>query len=130
MEKPISKDLINKWKSVDSETKLVGLEIEDRIHYILETWFETFGTELDYWYFDGAEENEVGLEHMDSYDEFISGICLKTTNEVNINNFVILDKYGNKFCLYNKFPTRWLYEDSVKEEIVCGKASYEEKKAE
>jgi|ERR1019366_7768679 hypothetical protein len=65
---PITKELVNKWAAAHQAAG--GLEgiIEDRITYIIETWFNAFGGKLDTWYFDGANEGEVGdlSPHMDA----------------------------------------------------------------
>lgn len=119
----LSENTVNNWRASYSEISLLEDEITDRITCILQTWLNVFGKKLHCWYFDDAEEGEVGdlIRHFS--DEEISGMIIKMPTE-HAFGLTILDKYGKPLSLNGSIPTRWLYED-FEEEIVQGKAAYE-----
>ena len=51
-------------------------KIEDRIDYVLRRIYQEFGGELDYWYFDGAEEGEVGNLDRNLHKDRVSGFVI------------------------------------------------------
>lgn len=125
---PITPNLIVNWQEAHAKASKFEDQIIDRIDYILNTWFEVFGSKLDYWYFDGADEGEVGNLSRYFDNNSISGFYV----EVNKcpNEMIIIDKDGHEWGWESEIPTRWLFEDGVKEEIVNGKAEYERRERE
>ena len=104
--------------------------IHDRITYILKKVCQEFGDELSTWYFYEAGEGELGNLWKYFNDETtISGIVidietkpLARESELD-GDYVIIDKYGDEFCIGDEIPTRWLYEDFEKE-LSGGKVKY------
>lgn len=117
MKKLTEQDITN-WRDAQ---KFEGLII-DRIEFIFNAIYNTFGKRLNYWYFDGAGEGEVG--NIPEYDlpigNNISAIC-----DPPYRDFVIYSSVENKVLHLDQdgFPSRWLYED-FEEELKTGKEDY------
>jgi hypothetical protein len=125
MNKIEQKDLEEFWKY----TQLAGSytdKIEQRITYVLRRIYQEFDFELDYWYFDGAEEGQVGdlARHLDK--DIVSGFITESKTPGYIEDFSIDFDDGTVADFGYGFPTRWLYED-FEDELVRGKASYIQK---
>lgn len=58
--KPISKNIIEKSKTIRKELDVVEKDIIDRIDYIVKTILKTYKKKLHYWHFSNAEEDETG----------------------------------------------------------------------
>lgn len=108
-------------------------KILDRITYVLRAIYKEFGAELDYWYFDGAGEGEVGDldSHLDK-DSIHSFMIFTKEPYEGDEMFAKLDD-GTYAEFGYDFPTRWLYEDFEDElsrgvAIVKQEALDEEKK--
>lgn len=86
-------------------------KILDRITYVLRTIFKEFGTELDYWYFCGAEEGEVG--NLDAHLDKNSVSSFMTFTKGPYEGGEMFAKLNDGTCAEfgYEFPTRWLYED-------------------
>jgi len=128
MKTPITNEVFKEWQhAVDRAAELSEI-LEERITFILQRLTSIFGGVLDTWYFDGAEENEVGnlLNHLDS--KSIDELCLeyKQDTDCGRNGMVIIDKFGKEYGCGWEIPTRWLFEDFEKE-IIDGKKLYEER---
>jgi hypothetical protein len=126
--KPITRGLVSEWNIASAEVGKMENQIVDRIDYIIRTWFQVFDSKLDYWYFDGAEEGQVGdlKNHMDSYN--ISNIWTECKKDCS-HEMVILDKNGDEYGWESAILTRWLFED-FEDEIINGKKLYLEKEIE
>lgn len=124
---PITEDIVSEWEKHINLANKFEYTILDRITYVIRFWMETFGGKLDTWYFDGADEGEVGsLErHMgkDSVDS-IYVICKPNPKDNDSNASVIIDKFGNEYQWESEIPIRWLFED-CEEEIRNGKILFD-----
>lgn len=123
----ITPELVMKWENAVKQASKLEDEITDRIDYILHFWFSTFGAKLEWWYFDGAEEGEVGdiKINMDTIWNFYVEVKNYPDNDMSI-----IDKDGDVYSWQSEIPTRWLYDDNFEEEIVEGKAEFERREAE
>lgn len=126
---PITRGLVAQWHLSKKETIKLEEEILDRIDYILNTWFNIYGAKLDYWYFDGAEEGEVGDMSRYFDDDSISGFYTEVENYPD-GDMAFIDKEGDEYSWQSEIPTRWLFEEGFAEEITKGKAEYERLEAE
>jgi len=108
-------------RNKDKET-IVG-----RIHYILEFLFKSFNAEgdLQTWYFDGADEGEMGELVFD--DDYIHNIILCAPADIQDSIKLIL-KDGSEFSLDGTLPTRWLTED-FEDEVIQGIEKYKQHEA-
>lgn len=122
----ITSKLVLQWQQSNSETAKLEDEIINRIDYILHVWFAAFNTKLEYWYFEGANEGEVGSINIDS--DTIWGFHIKVNNYPD--DMSIIDKNGMEYSWQSEIPVRWLYDDSFEEEIIKGKKEYEQKSQE
>ena len=91
--------------------------------------YKTFDGELDYWYFNGAGEGEVGDLSKYIGDIEIYGFVFESVKDPD--EIEITDKYGKYFCLHdgNRIPTRWLCED-FEQEVLDGIKSFKKQEAE
>lgn len=140
--KVLTKQQIRDWKLTQELAQQYEEVITDRIEEVLNTFWGAFGAKVNYWYFDGAEEGEVGDLASYMNDDEIYNIVVGTVHldsragslvqpppgNDGPYNHVILDKDGNEFGWEGSIPTRWLFEDCT-DEIVKGKQAFEEKKA-
>jgi hypothetical protein len=128
--KPITKALVIGWDIAKKQADKLECEIIDRITYILKFWVKTFEGELFTWYFEEAEEGEVGnlSNHIDEYNVY--GIILDYKIEPDNYNMPFINKDG-KDCewknVYSSIPVSWLYDNSFEEEIVIGKKTFEDR---
>ncbi len=93
--------------------------IVNRIDYIIIAIYSIFGKECKNWYFDGAEEGEIGPIPDLNYDCIDGLICSPEHNKFHIklnNGEIIKDIIGN-------FPKQWLFED-FEEELNDGAKRY------
>lgn len=127
MKIPITPQLVSEWEVARSKASELENQITERIDYILNVWFKTFGGSLKYWYFDGAGENEVGDLAKYMGDESIYGLFIEC-NPNSKNEMVIINKDGSEWGWESEIPTRWLFED-FENEIINGKKLYEERAA-
>ena len=111
--KPISADTITHCKELRNKLNLLEGEIIDRLNYIIYTMFSMWGINFDTWYFEGAEEGEVGNLWRNYASDEISGLVLdfdRHEEEYNSGSITIIDKDGDEWQFYNSIPTRWLFE--------------------
>jgi len=125
----IAPKVVSQWEAARHEYKKLEDQILDRIDYILNTWFSIYGAKLEYWYFDGAAEGEVGDLHRFMNTDSIWSFYVETKNYPD-NDMVFIDKDGDEYSWQSEIPTRWLYDDSFEEEIIKGKAEYERREEE
>lgn len=126
MNKGLDKAIVYDWKSAQSMASNLEEAITDRIDYILNTIFKTFDNKLSYWYFDGADEGELGDLSKRMNDGEIDGICTEASKSSN-GAMIIIDKFGVKWEFSGTIPTRWLYDNEFENELINGKIQYEEK---
>lgn len=123
--KPLDKSIVENWYPTRDALDKIESQICDRLTYVLSTLFDTFGFELETWYFEGAEEGSVGEMHIRS--DYIDGIIVESKHDrygqVKIN---LIDKFGSDWDFSGDIPVRWLY-DEFESEIIEGKAKYEAK---
>ncbi len=115
----ITAELINKVHSLNKEVGQLEDQITDRINYIIAFLFE--GKTYNWW-FEGAEEGEVGdiWRHYHGHEIWI------ITDPAPRISFI--DKDGNDWEFEGSIPDRWLFED-FENEIIEGKKLFEERKA-
>lgn len=125
----IAPSLVSNWEASRSTYKKLENTILDRIDYILNTWFSIYGAKLTCWYFDGAEESEVGDLHryMDTDSIWNFHVDVKGYPD---NDMVFIDKDGEEYLWQSEIPTRWLYDEHFEEEIIKGKAEFEKREEE
>jgi hypothetical protein len=122
--KAISRKLVSDWKEAQSEAGRLKSEIIDRIYYIVETWFALYGAKLECCYFDCASENEFGDLDRNMDEDVVSNLYTECKNFPDDNELAFINKYGDEYSWQGEIPTRWLYDDSFKDEIIQGKAKY------
>lgn len=74
--KTLTKDQFSQWeKSCQLTSRLEGT-IQERIGYVVDVWMKAFGGQLTNWYFDDAQESQVGNleDHMYS-DSIHYNLC-------------------------------------------------------
>lgn len=120
---PITADLILKGKKLNKEISDLNEMIINRIHYIISFLFETFSEKKGSWWFDGAEEGEVGDFWKNYY-----GYEIAFRTDIFVNDIKIIDKNGNFWSCGGWIPDRWLFED-FENEIIEGKKLLEEQNA-
>lgn len=126
---PLTKSLVNDWKVARAASGKYEDMITERIDFILRRLFITFGMELDYWYFDGAGEGEVGDLGRWMGDTEIHGIVTEVTRRSSRADIVILLKDGFEWGYDGSLPTRWLFED-FEQEVLSGKEKFEQQEIE
>lgn len=127
MNKVITKQLVEQWKTVSQQAGVFEDQIVNRIDYIVKTIFKTFDQKLEYWYFYGAGEGEVGtLRINDDYFSVITELGRNRNRDYDSQQMVILLKDGSEWGFDGSYPTRWLFEDFEKE-LIDGKKKFEEK---
>jgi len=120
---PITQELVTKCEKLRRELGSFQKGIEDRLDYIIRTVYQAFGYQIQYWWYEDAEEGELGSLWR-AFSQFqIEGISVgaEVTKEM-----VILLKDGSEYELTYSVPTRWLFED-FEDELLQGKKAYEEK---
>jgi hypothetical protein len=127
--KPITKDQIKAWEKSYQETSNLEEDIQERIGYIIGVWMKAFGGKLTTWWFDGAEEGQVGtlIDHIN--EDSIYSIYTQCDTEPKSNDdhdMVIIDKDDNEYGWQSEIPLRWLFED-FEQEIIQGKILYDER---
>lgn len=125
MKEPLTHNTYYQWQAAAANVGRLEDDITSRITYIITKWFEIFGAKLNTWYFDGAEENEVGDLSRYMNDNNIWNIYVDSENFPD-NELYIIDRFGKEYCWQSEIPTRWLFSDFEKE-IIEGKKLYEEK---
>lgn len=130
--KAITRKLVLDWQEAARKAGKLEDEITSRIDYILRTWFDIFGAKLEYWYFEGAAEGEIGDLGRFLNEDTIYNFYTEVKNYPD-DDMIFIDKDGDEYTWQSEIPTRWLYDDNFKEEIIKGKAEYkrleEERKA-
>jgi len=126
--KPITRSLVMDWQEAHRKASKLEDAITERIDYVLKTWFEVFGAKLEYWYFDGADEGEIGDLYRYFNDDNIYGFYVEVKGCPD--EMVIIDKDGDEWGWESEIQTRWLFEEGFKEEIIQGKALYEKREKE
>lgn len=126
MKTVVTKELVKQWKTVSLQAGALEDKIVDRIDYIIKTIFKTFDQKLEYWYFYGAGEGEVGRLRIDG-DSFsvITELARNRNGDYNSQQMVILLKDGSEWGFDGEYPTRWLFEEFEKE-LTDGKKKFEE----
>lgn len=122
--KAISRKLVLDWKEAAAKAGKLEEEIVNRIDHILRTWFQIYGAKLEYWYFDGAAEGEVGDLHRFMNEDNIYNFYTEAKNYPE-NDLIFIDRDGDEYAWQSEIPTRWLYDDNFEEEIRQGKIKYE-----
>ncbi len=123
----ITPKLVMDWEQATKKASALEEEIINRIDYILHFWFAAFGAKLEYWYFDGADEGEIGPIKMNI--DTIWNFYVEAKNFPD-DDMRFIDKDGDEYSWQSEIPTRWLYDDSFEEEITKGKAEYERRETE
>lgn len=116
------------YKKLRASASELENSIADRITYVLDTIYKTFGSSCDNWYFDGAEEGQLGdvNRHVDHHE--VSGIIAYSKKPSGQDMAVILNN-GDEWGLDEGFPTHWLFED-FEQELKDGKEKFLKKEAE
>lgn len=125
----ITPSLVSNWEASRSSYKKLEDTILDRIDYILNTWFSIFGAKLEYWYFEGAAEGEVGDLHRFMSSDSIWNFHTEVKNYPD-NDMIFIDRDGDEYVWQSEIPTRWLYDDNFEEEIKKGKEEFEKREVE
>jgi len=117
--KKIDKKALDFWLNYNDPMEE---EVIDRISYVVQKICDVFEAELNTWFFDDAEEGEVGSvkNHINSTEVYDYVIDIDNQNNIH---FIILDKDGKKLDISDQFPRRWLHEDFEKE-LIEGKSSF------
>lgn len=120
----ITQEFVDQAKQMAKEVDNSKSIIADRITYILKVLYNTFGMRLKYWYFEGAEEEDIGNLWRYLKNDYIDHlvVCVHEANDAEI---AIIDKYGNEWEFDCCLPTRWLFED-FERELIDGAKKYEE----
>lgn len=121
IEKPITKDIVSEASELANKAGALEDIITNRIHYIMESIFNTFKANAAYWYFYGAGEGEQGDFWRQYSDEEICVVVDRCSDEL-----IILLNDKTEWSLCSSIPTRWLFED-FEEELKNGKIAFEEK---
>jgi len=110
---PLAPDVVANYMTLQTKADSAKRQIENRLDCVLRDVYDCFGRELDYWYFDGANEGEVGdlLRHYT--DDVIDGLCLVPPPAGG--EFRFIDKNGQECVIDAAIPTRWLFENFKKE---------------
>jgi len=116
--KKLTEEYISDYEEAKSIVGNKEAIIIDRIDYIVKTIHKTFNKKLNYWYFDGAREGEVGPVRLD--EDYIYLIIDSSSAELEI-----IDKDGDEIDLRESFFTRWLTED-FEQELIEGKELYKQ----
>ena len=120
----LTKEDLDFYKEAETRYEALKSNIVDRIDEILKFSFKTFGSKLEYWYFDGAEEGEIGPLKIDTEWGDVHGMVMKP-----YFTMVILLEDGSEWGIEDGIPIKWLTED-YQDEIVKGKKLYEKKQEE
>lgn len=125
MKQPLAKDLLEKWELAMDEAGYLEHQIINRVTYIIEFWFQTFGAKVTNWYFDEAGEGMVGDLIDNLNPNSISNIYTDCKPHPK-GDMVIIDKHGDEYIWESEIPIRWLFED-FEDEVTNGKKLFEEK---
>jgi len=123
--KKLPKDILKQYQEF---SKIEG-QIVDRVDYILRTIFSAFSKRLDYWYFYGAGEGEIGPIKLDSWMKYeqVDGIVLEPYPSKDFGILLKNEKGQLKYewGLKEGFPSKWLTED-FEVELIQGVAAYKD----
>lgn len=122
---PLDPQTLESYLQLRQQAGVLESQLENRITYILKKIYETFGSQLDYWYTSDAPEGDQGdlLRCWRYNNDTISDLCIHPYLEA-----VIILNNGSEWGLHDDIPSRWLFED-FEEELVNGKRLYEERQA-
>ena len=121
--KPLPPGLVADWKETRHRADVLESKIVDRMDYIIHTVCKTFDVSLETWYFDDAQEGQMG--HLTCDDpELFAKWDIRDRKEM-----VILTQDDEEFYFDNNIPTRWLFEN-FEEELENGKKRYDEREEE
>jgi hypothetical protein len=120
--RPLTPATIATWKKAKAAPS-PEQDIIDRIGYIIRTIYKEIGEELSTWYFDGADEGEVGIIDIDDYGTGLFGTSIVYEPGL-YDTMVKLKKEGVIDLGGDGLPTRWLYED-FEDELRAGIVAYE-----
>lgn len=125
LSEPILPEFVAHAEAIAHQARSLEELIINRINYIVETLFKTFGVNLDFWYFCGAGEGEVG-DLWRNYDKE-NGINIETglSRNTSYTEIIIIDKNGDEWEFDSYIPIRWLFEN-FEQELIDGKKKYEE----
>lgn len=123
----ITPEYLNEYKQKQEEADWYKGAIVDRIDYILKSIFDFEGGSLNYWYFDGASEGEVGDFSYAMGDNEIYNIITEGNPFGKGYNYILKD--GKVWKYEGSIPSRWLFED-FEEELVKGKESFDRREEE
>ena len=124
--KPLDPKIFDKLAEAQKAPSKIEEEIHDRISYIFDTIYKTFGKKYDTWYFYGAKKGEVG-DLDDGFDnEWVNAIVVAQNNQYLIVILKDPDYGEEEENLRHRFPERWLYQD-FEAELVAGKKAWEQK---
>ena len=129
MKFPLTKDHFKAWQDAANLAGSLEESINDRIQHIISVWMETFGGKLTNWYFDSADEGQMGNLEDHLYSDAVHSIHVDCNPEPQTNDkyeMVIITKDGGEWAWDSSIPLRWLFED-CDEEIRNGKKLYDEK---
>ena len=125
VKKPITQEHFKQTKLARVHFLEMETEVINRLDYILHKVAQLFDDDLDTWYFNDAEEGEVGNLWPNIDSESIGGYTLECEGKMCNNDIgVILIRGGVEWDLGESIPLYWLYED-FEEELIFGKAQYE-----
>ena len=122
----ITQDLVFNYQLKRTECDELEAQIIYRIDYILNFIFDLESSKLNYWYFDGAQEGEIGNLNLSCDNKTIySTIDSIVTDSVEKKkNYSYILKDGKRWEYEGTLPSRWLFED-FEEELIEGKEKYE-----
>jgi hypothetical protein len=120
---PIERNFILKAKSLADIAASAEASITDRITYIVNTIVDAWEYKLDTWYFDGAQESEIG-DLWSHYDEDEIRPLILIQQPYDGSRLLFYDRNGDDWDLKDSFPSRWLFEE-FEFELNAGKNKWE-----
>ena len=123
---PITTELLFKTKKLRAELSDLNEIIIDRINYIINFIYKTLGKNKNFtnkfsWWFDGADEGQVG----DYWQHSFAGDITFCT-DVECCGLEIIDKDGKIYSCEGSIRERWLFED-FENEVIVGRKLLEER---
>lgn len=118
----LSRLILSEREEAASVLSEIDGQIIDRLNFILHTLVECFGAKIETWYFDNAEEGQMGDLRCDASE--IYDIHIEYQGSVPSNTAITLkDGTVFDFRFNHSVPIRWLFEN-FEEEISAGRELY------
>lgn len=113
-------------KELSSKIYAIEQKLIARVDYILKFWLGKFDCEIDTWFFDDAEEGEMGSVFKNMDDQNIHSFTLQVLDGKKIKHLQYVDGNGEIHVWNGQIPKKWLFQ-GFEHEVTSGKYLYDKR---